>query len=331
VTADPTASSRVTLTALTAPRAAREDLADDVRCGLTGPVKSLPPKHLYDARGSELFERITELPEYPVTRAETAVLEQAATELIAGSRPAELLELGSGSSRKTRLLLEAMHAAGTGDRYVPLDVSPAAIEGAAVELVGAYPWLTVHGYVGDFHTDLGRVPRDGRRLVAFLGSTIGNLGRAERHILFEAVAAVLEADDRFLLGAHLVAPAEVLEPAYDDAAGVTAEFTRNLLVVLNRELDGDLPLDAFRHVAEWDPTEERVTLSLEATREVRAHLASLDLDVNFSMGERVIVEHSHKFRVPDLTGELAAAGLTVLQIHDGDDSGFVSLLAGRST
>jgi L-histidine Nalpha-methyltransferase len=327
---DAMASSRITLTALTPPRAAREDLADDVRRGLTGAAKSLPPKHLYDARGSELFERITELPEYPVTRAETAVLEQAAEELIAASRPAELLELGSGSSRKTRLLLEAMHAAGTGDRYAPLDVSAAAIEGAAVELVAAYPWLTVHGHVGDFHTDLGRVPRDGRRLVAFLGSTIGNLDRSERHTLFEAVAASLEEDDRFLLGAHLVAPAEVMEPAYDDAAGVTAEFTRNLLVVLNRELDGDLPVEAFRHVAEWDAAEERVTLSLEATRDVHGRLASLDLDVNFSAGERLVVEHSHKFHVPGLTGELAAAGLAVEQIHDGDGSGFVSLLAHRS-
>jgi L-histidine Nalpha-methyltransferase len=330
VTPEAPPPSRVTVTALTPPRAAREELADDVRRGLSGADKSLPPKHLYDARGSELFERITELPEYPVTRAETAVLEQAAGELIASSRPAELLELGSGSSRKTRLLLEAMHDGGTGDRYAPLDVSSAAIERAAAELVAAYPWLTVHGYVGDFHTDLGRVPRDGRRLVAFLGSTIGNLARAERHTLFEAVAASLEEDDRFLLGAHLVAPAEVLEPAYDDASGVTAQFTTNLLVVLNRELDGDLPVEAFRHVAEWDPAEERVTLSLEATRDVHAHLATLDLDVNFRTGERLVVEHSHKFHVPRLTGELAAAGMTVEQCHGRDGGGFVSLLARRS-
>ena len=324
-TSDPTT---VHVTHLSEPRAARDELADDVRRGLggTGP-KSLPPKHLYDARGSALFEEITRLPEYPVTRAETAVLERSAGAIIATAAPAEMLELGSGSSRKTVLLLEAMHAAGTGERYAPLDVSEAAIRGAAAALAVDHPWLEVHGYVGDFLTDLPRVPPDGRRLIAFLGSTIGNLDRAQRPGLYAAIRAAMDDDDHLLLGAHLVGDADDLQRAYDDPAGVTAAFTTNLLHVVNRELDGDLPVDAFRHVAVWDAEQERVTLSLEATREVTARIAALDLEVTFATGERLLVEHSHKFRLGPLTAELAEAGLEVVQVHEGD--GFASLLARR--
>lgn len=318
---------RVRVTVLSPPREARADLAADARRGLVGRDKWLPPKHLYDARGSALFEEITRLPEYPVTRAETAILEVASDAIVAASRPEELLELGSGSSRKTRLLLEAMHRAGAGDRYAPLDVSEAAIRGAADALAVDHPWLEVHGYVGDFHTDLPRVPREGRRLVAFLGSTVGNLVLEERAALFGAVVRSLERDDRFLLGAHLVTSPDVLVRAYDDAAGVTAAFISNLLVVLNRELDGDLPVDAFVHRARWDPVHERVTLTLEATRGVRARLAAIDLDVTFAAGEHLLVEHSHKFRVDGLCDELAAAGLAVDAVHHDLDRSFALLLA----
>ena len=293
-------SSRAVVTTLSRLRDPREELADDARRGLTATPKHLPPKHLYDARGSELFEAITRLPEYPVTRTESALLEAAADDIVAAARPAELLELGSGSSRKTRLLLEAMHRQGTGDRYAPLDVSVAAVEEAAAALVADHPWLEVRGAIGDFSRDLGKVPRDGRWLVAFLGSTIGNL----------------------------LAPA-VLEAAYDDAAGITARFTTNLLVVLNRELDGDLPVDAFAHRARWDAGHERVELTLEATRAVRARLAAIDLEVTFAAGEHLLVEHSCKFRVAGITGELAAAGLEVEQLHGGEDAGFALLLARR--
>lgn len=316
----------VTITVLSAPRAARDELAEDVRVGLGGPgPKWLPPKHLYDARGSELFEAITELPEYPVTRAETAVLERAADVLVDAARPAELLELGSGSSRKTVLLLEAMHDAGTGDRYAPLDVSEAAIRGAAAALAAGHPWLRVHGYVGDFVADLPRVPRDGRRLVAFLGSTIGNLDVRQRPGLYAAVRQAMRPGDRFLLGAHLVTDPATLERAYDDPAGVTAAFTTNLLHVLRRELDADLPVEAFQHRARWDPAHERVTLTLQATRPVEAHVRALDLAVRFDAGEELLVEHSHKFRTDRLSRELADAGLHVEQTHERD--GFVSLLA----
>jgi L-histidine Nalpha-methyltransferase len=317
----------VVVTTLSTLRDPREDLADDARRGLTSSPKHLPPKHLYDARGSELFEAITRLPEYPVTRAETAILEEAAATIVAAARPAELLELGSGSSRKTRLLLEAMHDQGTGDRYAPLDVSVAAVEQAAAELAVDHPWLEVRGAIGDFSRDLGAVPRDGRRLVAFLGSTIGNLLPPARAELLDALAGSLAPEDHLLLGVDLVKPREVLEAAYDDGAGVTAEFTRNLLVVLNRELDGDLPVDAFTHRARWDADLEHVELSLEAGRDVRARLGAIDLEVTFTSGEHLIVEHSCKFRVQGITAELEAAGMRVEQTHGGDAQGFALLLA----
>ncbi|WP_052669725.1 L-histidine N(alpha)-methyltransferase [Nitriliruptor alkaliphilus] len=311
-------------------RAPREELADDARQGLISTPKHLPPKHLYDARGSELFEVITQLPEYPVTRAETAILEDAADAIVAAAQPDELLELGSGSSRKTRLLLEAMHRQGTGDRYAPLDVSVAAVEQAAAELAVDHPWLEVRGAIGDFSRDLGKVPRDGRRLVAFLGSTIGNLLPPARAELLTAIADSMAPEDRFLLGVDLVKPRDVLEAAYDDAAGVTAAFTTNLLVILNRELAGDLPVDAFVHRARWDAEAEHVELTLEATREVHARLERLDLDVHFAAGEHLLVEHSCKFRVPGIRAELAAAGLEVEQVHGGDTHGFALLLARRT-
>lgn len=318
----------VQVTHLSAPRATRGELADDVRRGLAGDgPKALPPKHLYDARGSALFEEITRLAAYPVTRAETAVLEAAAAPIVAVSRPTELLELGSGSSRKTRLLLEAMHAAGTGDRYAPLDVSEDAIRGAAAALAVDHPWLQVHGYVGDFVADLPRVPRAGRRLIAFLGSTIGNLDVTQRPALYAAIRAAMVDDDHLLLGAHLVGDPDALQRAYDDPDGVTRAFTTNLLTVVNRELDGDLPIEVFDHVATWDPVHERVTLTLRATRPVTATLGALELPVRFAAGEELLVEHSHKFRVEGLTAELAAAGLHVVEVHEAD--GFASLLARR--
>lgn len=316
----------VEVTTLSPQRDPLEELAEDARRGLTASPKHLPPKHLYDARGSELFEAITQLPEYPVTRAETAILEVSADAIVAAARPAELVELGSGSSRKTRLLLEAMHRQGSGDRYAPLDVSVAAVERAAAELAVDHPWLEVRGAIGDFSRDLAKVPRDGRRLVAFLGSTIGNLLPPARADLMAEIAASLEPEDRFLLGVDLVKPRAVLEAAYDDAAGVTAAFTRNLLVVLDRELDGDLPVDAFVHRARWDEDEGYVELTLEATREVDAHLAAIDLDVHFDEGEHLLVEHSCKFRVEGITAELEAAGLEVEQVHGGQQEGFALLL-----
>lgn len=323
----PAFPTSATIDRLSVARPWHEQLADDVRAGLARTPKVLPPKYLYDDRGSELFEAITELPEYYPTRTETAILETHADAIVDRVRPTELIELGSGSSRKTRLLLEAMHRAGSGHRYAPVEISESALVGAAEALTADYPWLEFHGHLGDFAGDLARLPRVGRRLLAFLGSTIGNLLPAERRELFTAVAGALGDDDAFLLGADLVKSPDVLVPAYDDAAGVTAEFNRNMLRVLNRELDGDLPVDDFAHRAVWNDREERIEMHLVPDRLVHARLAALDLDVVFARGEPLVTEYSCKFRILDLVDELAATGLVVEEVLTDPDDRFALLLA----
>ncbi len=307
----------------------REQLADDVRAGLTATPRQLPPKYFYDARGSELFELITRLPEYYLTRAESEILEALTDTLAARLRPGELVELGSGSSRKTRLLLEAMQRHSGGRRYAPLDVSEDALEGAAKALTGDYPWLEFEGFVGDFTADLPRVPRRGRRLLAFLGSTIGNLDPSERAALLRGVAAALAPGDRFLLGVDLVKERSVLEAAYDDAAGVTAEFNRNMLHVLNAELEAGIPVEAFEHVAVYDRTLSRVEMWLRAREPLTLRFASLDLEVHFEAGEALRTEISCKFTRPAVERELAAAGLALESWHEDAGHRFACALARR--
>lgn len=302
-------ADRVSIRVLSTPVALQQALADDVREGLLSPPRQLPPKYFYDARGSQLFEEITRLPEYYPTRAETEILERHADELVAAVAPEELLELGSGSSRKTRALLEAMHRLGTGDRYVALDVSEDALRSAAAALTADYPWLRFDGLVGDFHEDLGRIEQRGRRMVAFLGSTIGNFTPAERAAFLGEVADVMAPDDGFLLGVDLVKDAGTLEAAYDDVAGVTAEFNRNVLRVVNRELDGDLPLDAFEHVAVYDKERSWVEMRLRATRPVHATLRAVGLELRFDEGDEVRTEISAKFTREGIAAELEQAGL----------------------
>ena len=287
----------------------RSQLAADVRAGLAATPKRLPPRWFYDARGSALFEQITRLPEYYLTRAETEILIDAADAIVGQVRPVELVELGSGSSRKTRLLLEAMHRHRSGHRYAPLDVSEDALAGAADALGGDYDWLRFDGYVGDFTGDLRRLPRQGTRLVAFLGSTIGNFAPPERAALLAGVAAALTGNDRFLLGVDLVKERATLEAAYNDAAGVTAEFNRNLLHVLNRELGAGIPVDAFEHVAFYDERNAWVEMRLRAARPVTVALPALELAASFAAGEELHTEISCKFTRPQVERELRAAGL----------------------
>jgi L-histidine N-alpha-methyltransferase len=305
----------------------RSQLADDVRAGLGASPKWLPPKYFYDARGSELFEEITRLPEYYLTRAESEILEATTDELVGRLRPAELVELGSGSSRKTRLLLEAMHRHQSGRRYAPMDVSEEALEGAAAALSSSYPWLEFEGFVGDFSADLPRVPRRGRRLLAFLGSTIGNLNRVERAELLGVVAGALWSDDRFLLGIDLVKDPAVLLAAYDDDAGVTAELNRNLLRVLNRELGAAIPLDAFEHVAVYDAELERIEMHLRARRALTIRFPTLELEVEFAAGEDLCTEISSKFTRTGVEGELAAAGLQLEAWYQDSANRFACALA----
>jgi L-histidine N-alpha-methyltransferase len=298
-------------------------LRADALAGLTATPKSLPPKWFYDAQGSALFEKITELPEYYPTRAERSILRAAATEIAELSKARVLVELGSGSSEKTRLLLSALRGAGTLEAYVPVDVSESALALAEEALAVEYPGLAVHAVVSDFEQYLGLEPsaeagtgsangaQAGPRLVAFLGSTIGNMVPAERAAFLRRVRASLRPGDSFLLGTDLVKDVRVLVAAYDDSAGVTAAFNKNVLAVLNAELGADFDLDAFEHVAVWDPANEWIEMRLRSTAQQRARVRDLGLDVRFAAGEEMRTEVSAKFRRSGVEAELAAAGLAM--------------------
>jgi L-histidine N-alpha-methyltransferase len=287
-------------------------LRADARAGLTAEPKNLPPKWFYDARGSVLFEQITELPEYFPTRTERALLERTADAIAITSGADTLVELGSGSSAKTRLLLDAFRRAESLRRYIPQDVSEPALREAMAALAAEYPGLDVHGVVGDFTAHLDRLPPDGHRMVAFLGGTIGNLLPLERAEFLHALRAALRPGEHFLLGTGLVVDPSVLVPAYDDAAGVTAEFNRNVLHVLNRELRADFDVEAFDHRALWEADNEWIEMRLVARRAMTVTLAELDLSVRFVAGEEMCTEVSAKFRLPGVRAMLAEAGFSVV-------------------
>ncbi|HEY4024570.1 MAG TPA: L-histidine N(alpha)-methyltransferase [Pseudonocardiaceae bacterium] len=287
-------------------------LRSDVLAGLTAEPKTLPPKWFYDARGSELFEQITALPEYYPTRAEREILATYAAEIAATTGARSLVELGSGSSEKTRLLLTALRDHGTLETFVPLDVSGSALRESAAAIAADYPGLTVHGVLGDFTEHLDLLPGSAPRVVAFLGGTIGNLVPAERAKFLAGVRSVLNAGEWLLLGSDLVKDRDTLVHAYDDAAGVTGEFNRNVLRVLNRELSADFDVDAFAHVAVWDTEREWIEMRLRATRAMRVHVADLDLTVDFADGEELRTEVSAKFRKEGVRTELADSGFELV-------------------
>jgi L-histidine Nalpha-methyltransferase len=287
-------------------------LRADALAGLTASPKHLPPKWFYDARGSVLFEQITELPEYFPTRTERALLERTADAIAVTSGADTIVELGSGSSAKTRLLLDAFRRAESLRRYVPQDVSESALREAMAALAADYPGLEVHGVVGDFTSHLDRLPPEGHRMVAFLGGTIGNLLPPERAEFLRALRAALRPGEQFLLGTGLVVDPALLVPAYDDAAGVTAEFNRNVLHVLNRELGADFDVDAFDHKAVWDAGNEWIEMHLVARRAMTVTVAGLGLTVEFAAGEEMCTEVSAKFRLPGVRAMLADAGFRVV-------------------
>jgi len=283
----------------------------DIRLGLTAKPKELSPKYFYDERGSQLFERITELPEYYPTRAEREILAQRSPEIVAAAgEPGTLVELGSGSAAKTRHLLDAMREAGCLATYVPVDISEEITHETADALVEEYPGLTIRGLVCDFEHDLERIPDGGDgRLVAFLGGTIGNLYPDARRDFLARIAALLEPGDRILLGTDLVKERSRLEAAYDDSEGVTAEFNKNVLRVLNRELGGDFDLDAFEHVANYDADAARMDIRLRSLGEQTVRLDGLDLTVRFAPGEEMRTEISSKFTRERLEDVYREAGL----------------------
>ena len=302
-------------------------LREDVRAGLTASPKVLPPKYFYDGRGSALFEDITRLPDYYPTRAERSILAARADDVADLTKARTLVELGSGSSEKTHLLLRALRGVGSLETYVPVDVSVDAVEGALPDLVEAYPGLLVHGVVADFERHLHRLPTDGPRLVAFLGGTIGNFEPAQRARFLSAVGATLRPGDAFLLGTDLVKDPARLVRAYDDPTGVTAAFDLNVLHVVNRELGADFDVTAFDHVAVWDPASEWIEMRLRSRVTQTVRVPGLDLVVDFAAGEELRTEISAKFRRPGVEAELEAAGLRPTRWWTDDDGDFALSLA----
>lgn len=296
------------------PGALALQMAVDVRAGLTATSKTLPPKYFYDARGSELFDEITRLDEYYPTRTERVILDQRVHEIAARTRAESLVELGSGTSDKTRILLHALADAGTLARFVPFDVDPAVLREASAGVAEEFPGISVEPVVGDFETHLSFLPRHPRRLVAFLGSTIGNLAPSPRLEFLSAVRSTLGEGDTFLLGTDLVKPVSRLVAAYDDARGVTAEFNKNVLVVINRELGADFDTDLFEHVAIWNAEEEWIEMRLRSLAAQEVRIAALDLTVGFAAGEEIRTEISAKFRPAGVVAELASVGLRVTDL-----------------
>jgi L-histidine N-alpha-methyltransferase len=303
--------------------ASYEALCDDVRVGLRQSPKSLPPKWFYDSVGSDLFDRITRLLEYYPTRAETEILRAHAKEVAAITGADTLVELGSGTSEKTRILLDALAAAGSLRRFAPFDVDAGVLEAAGIAIQHEYAGVEIAAVCGDFEQHLGKIPGGGRRLFVFLGSTIGNLTPGARAEFLAALAAVLAPGDGLLLGTDLVKDTDRLVRAYDDSAGVTAAFNRNVLAVINRELDADFDVDAYAHVARWNAEAERIEMWLRAEGTQRVRVGALDLTVEFAAGEEMLTEMSCKFRPEAVAAELAAAGLrrTRWWTDDGGDFG----------
>ncbi|HEV7193661.1 MAG TPA: L-histidine N(alpha)-methyltransferase [Jatrophihabitantaceae bacterium] len=289
------------------------ELAADVRAGLTASPKTLPPKYFYDAVGSELFDEITRLPEYYPTRTERAILAERADEIALRTGAETLIEIGSGTSEKTRLLLHALAAHGSLRHFVPFDVDPAVLTAASAAINQEFPALSVEPVVGDFEKHLHLLPRGGRRLIAFLGSTIGNLEPQSRLNFLRSVRATMSPGDAFLLGTDLVKPADRLVAAYDDADGVTARFNKNVLRVVNRELDADFDLDGFEHVAVWDELQEWIEMRLRSRRSQAVHIGRLGMQVRFDAGEQLRTEISAKFRRERVADELARSGLRLTQ------------------
>ncbi len=299
----------LTLSNYLAADSAATALRRDVREGLTQSPKMLPPKWFYDSVGSDLFDQITRLPEYYPTRTEAQILRDRSPEITEAAGADTLVELGSGTSEKTRMLLDAMRDGGQLRRFIPFDVDASVLRAAGDAIGQEYPGIEIDAVCGDFEEHLGKIPSVGRRLVAFLGSTIGNLTPGPRADFLTSLAETLQPGDSVLLGTDLVKDTERLVRAYDDSAGVTAALNRNVLSVVNRELDADFDLDAFEHVAKWNADEERIEMWLKADAPQQVRIADLGLDVAFGAGEEMLTEVSCKFRADGVADELAKAGL----------------------
>ncbi len=284
-------------------------MAADVRIGLTKPFKELAPRYFYDERGSELFEQITETEEYYPTRSERAILEADAGAIVAAAgHPATLIELGSGSAAKTRVLLDAMRDAGCLAAYAPVDISEEITRETAAAVASEYG-INVHGLVCDFERDLERIPLAGPRMIALLGGTVGNFEPQQRASFLARVANLLGPDDHFLLGTDLIKDRPTLELAYNDRAGVTAAFNKNVLAVLNERLGADFDLSAFEHVAFWDEENLFMDIRLRSLRRQLVQIPGLEMTVAFERGEEMRTEISTKFAREGLAGIYREAAL----------------------
>ena len=323
-------TARWSIVTRTTPLAPRDRLAADVRSGLAADPPSIPPKWFYDEKGSLLFDEITRLPEYYPTRTEEQILTDHVDEIASLSAVETLVELGAGYSRKTKLLLDALTAQGQQLLFVPLDVAEQPLRDTAERVVAAHPTVTVQALVGDFEDELRPLPgTPGRRLVAFLGSTIGNLLPPERTAFLARLHRAMWPGDLFLLGADLVKDTDRLVAAYDDAAGVTAAFNKNVVDVLARELDADLDPDDLDHRAVWNAAEERIEMRLRARRDLVVTFGALDLTWRLPAGGELLTETSHKFHVAGLAAELGRAGLDVVHTWTDGDGDFSLTLARR--
>ena len=309
------------------PEDVQRQMRHDALVGLQASEKSIPPVWFYDERGSRLFEEITQLPEYYPTRAERALLEEHAASIAELSKADTLVELVAGSCEKTRVLLSALERAGTLTRYVPFDVSDEFLRGAATALSEEYGALDIHLVIGDFHHHLTEIPTDGRRMVAFLGGTIGNLNPAQRARFLFDLNCTMSSDDSLLLGADLVKDRGRLVSAYDDAAGVTADFNRNVLHVLNEQLGGDFDPERFRHVALWNEEEQWIEMRLRAERPTEVSLSGAGITVSFDEGEDLLTEISAKFTPERIERELSEAGFVVEGVWGADEGEFLLALA----
>jgi len=310
-------------------RADRDAVLAELRDALTAAPRRLPSKYFYDDRGSALFERITELPEYYPTRSEAALLAAVADDVVRLSGARELVEIGSGAATKTRLLLDAMERAGQLHLYVPMDVSEGTVRRVAHELVAVYPTLSVHGVVGDFMSHLGDIPDPDERLVIFLGGTIGNLSPPEARRFLRELGTQMRRGEHLLLGVDRIKDRATLEAAYNDAAGVTAEFNLNILAVVNGVAGGDFDPARFRHAARWNEADHRIEMWLAATEAHRVHLDDLDLTLDLAAGEEILTEISTKYD-RRLAGDLLAdSGYALERWYSDDEERFALCLAAR--
>ena len=305
----------------------KRELAADVMSGLTGIPKAIPSRYFYDARGSALFEDITRLPEYYLTRAETQILTTHSDDIMAIAQPHEIIELGSGYSTKTKLLIEAMFRSGHGSKYLPIDISEDALREAAEVLSADYPDLEIEGLVGDFNHDLPEVAHSGRRMVVFLGSTIGNLDYEHQRTFVHAIAESLDIGDHFLVGMDLVKDRGVLLDAYNDSQGVTANFTRNVLHVINRELDANFPADDFIHRPLWNEELTRIEAWLESPEAMTIHIGDLNLDVTLDKGEQIHTEISRKFTLEAIDSLFNDTAMDVVEVFTDVLDRFALVLA----